>query len=153
EVSLRRKEICSLRRNETRSRRFFVLATGSFLKKDEHIHDKSRNPKSTKKRASVTVTHEKFLIVFCDALAEYQYVGSNQRSELMLACRVREKRTSVTVLLCGTSRCGKLTLSSLLASRLGIIIVVSTDSVHHMMRSFVNEKENHCWIQQQTQLR
>ncbi|KAI9077849.1 hypothetical protein K1719_040195 [Acacia pycnantha] len=59
-----------------------------------------------------------------------------------LGCRVRERKESVTILLCGTSGCGKSTLSALLGSRLGITTVVSTDSIRHMMRSFVNEKEN-----------
>ncbi|CAM6102339.1 unnamed protein product [Calypogeia fissa] len=98
--------------------------------------------KSGNERATVTVTRDKFLDVVCEALAQYQYVGPNQRADLMLACKVREKKTSVTVLLCGTSGCGKSTLSSLLASRLGITTVVSTDSLRHMMRSFVSEKEN-----------
>ncbi|KAL8496570.1 hypothetical protein ACS0TY_020313 [Phlomoides rotata] len=56
--------------------------------------------------------------------------------------RIRERKESVTVLLCGTSGCGKSTLSSLLGSRLGITTIVSTDSIRHMMRSFVDEKEN-----------
>lgn len=56
--------------------------------------------------------------------------------------RIRERKESVTVLLCGTSGCGKSTLSTLLGSRLGITTVVSTDSIRHMMRSFVDEKEN-----------
>ncbi|KAG6556227.1 hypothetical protein Mapa_002168 [Marchantia paleacea] len=114
----------------------------SDLKEVENFQGNNRTCKPTKKRASVTVNREKFLDVVCDALADYQYVGPNQRADLMLACRVREKKTSVTVLLCGTSGCGKSTLSSLLASRLGITTVVSTDSVRHMMRSFVSEKEN-----------
>ncbi|KAL9679502.1 hypothetical protein QQ045_017366 [Rhodiola kirilowii] len=95
-----------------------------------------------KRRTTVVVKRESFLDVVCDALAEYKYYGPNQRSDLMLACRIREKKESVTVLLCGTSGCGKSTLSALLASRLGITTVVSTDSIRHMMRSFVDEKEN-----------
>lgn len=43
------------------------------------------------------------------------------------ACALREHATSVTILLCGTSGTGKSTLASLLASRLGITTVVSTD--------------------------
>ncbi|CAI8592417.1 unnamed protein product [Vicia faba] len=80
--------------------------------------------------------------IVCDVLAEYKYVGPNQRADLMLACRIRERKESVTVLLCGTSGCGKSTLSALLGSRLGITTVVSTDSIRHMMRGFASEKEN-----------
>ncbi|CAK9190304.1 unnamed protein product [Sphagnum troendelagicum] len=100
------------------------------------------NPKPVKKRSTVTVSREKFLNVVCKALAQYQYLGPKQRADLMVACRLRERKTSVTVLLCGTSGCGKSTLASLLGHRLGVTTVVSTDSVRHMMRGFVSEKEN-----------
>ncbi|KAL2328576.1 hypothetical protein Fmac_022003 [Flemingia macrophylla] len=95
-----------------------------------------------KRRTSVFVRREIFLDIVCDALAEYKYVSPNQRADLVLACRIRERKESVTVLLCGTSGCGKSTLSALLGSRLGITTVVSTDSIRHMMRSFADEKEN-----------
>ncbi|KAG0571445.1 hypothetical protein KC19_VG011600 [Ceratodon purpureus] len=100
------------------------------------------NPKPQKKRSTVTVSRVKFLNVVCDALAQYQYLGPKQRTDLMVACRIRERKASVTVLLCGTSGCGKSTLASLLGHRLGITTVVSTDSVRHMMRGFVSEEEN-----------
>lgn len=95
-----------------------------------------------KRRTSVFVKRETFLDIVCDAMADYKYVGPNQRTDFILACRIRERKESVTVLLCGTSGCGKSTLSALLGSRLGITTVVSTDSIRHMMRSFANEKEN-----------
>ncbi|KAK7257684.1 hypothetical protein RIF29_31834 [Crotalaria pallida] len=95
-----------------------------------------------KKRTTAFVPRETFLNIICDGLAEYKYVGPNQRADLVLACRIRERKESVTVLLCGTSGCGKSTLSALLGSRLGITTVVSTDSIRHMMRSFADEKEN-----------
>ncbi|KAK4791219.1 hypothetical protein SAY86_031632 [Trapa natans] len=95
-----------------------------------------------KRRTTVVVMRETFLDVVCNALSEYKYVGLNQRADLVLACRIRERKESITVLLCGTSGCGKSTLSSLLGSRLGITTVVSTDSIRHMMRSFVDEKQN-----------
>lgn len=95
-----------------------------------------------KRRTTVFIEREKFLDVVCDALSDYKYVGPNQREDLILACRIRERKESVTILLCGTSGCGKSTLSSLLGSRLGITTVISTDSIRHMMRSFVDEKEN-----------
>ncbi|WCJ40969.1 hypothetical protein M5689_021861 [Euphorbia peplus] len=95
-----------------------------------------------KRRTTVIVRRETFLNVVCDALTEYKYVGPNQRADFVLACRIRERKESVTVLLCGTSGCGKSTLSALLGSRLGITTVISTDSIRHMMRSFVDEKQN-----------
>eukprot|EP00897_Mesotaenium_endlicherianum_P004814 jgi/Mesen1/4360/ME000022S03644 len=103
---------------------------------------KAQAPIEQQSSNTAQVKRKKFLDVVCRALAEYRYIGPNQRSDLMLACRLREKKMSVTVLLCGTSGCGKSTLSSLLASRLGISTVVSTDSVRHMMRSFTGEDEN-----------
>ncbi|CAN0916441.1 P-loop NTPase domain-containing protein LPA1 homolog 1 [Linum grandiflorum] len=104
--------------------------------------DKSMPFELYKRRTTLVVRRETFLDVVCDALADYKYVGPNQRADLVLACRIREKKESVTVLLCGTSGCGKSTLSALLGSRLGITTVVSTDSIRHMMRSFVDEKQN-----------
>ncbi|KAL6601492.1 hypothetical protein ACP70R_044712 [Stipagrostis hirtigluma subsp. patula] len=95
-----------------------------------------------KRRTTVLLPRDLFLDLVCDALALYKYVAPNQRADLMLACRIRERKESVTILLCGTSGCGKSTLSTLLGSRLGFTTVVSTDSIRHMMRSFVEEKEN-----------
>ncbi|CAM0146134.1 unnamed protein product [Urochloa decumbens] len=80
-----------------------------------------------KRRTTVLLPRDLFLDLVCDALALY---------------KIRERKESVTILLCGTSGCGKSTLSTLLGSRLGITTVVSTDSIRHMMRSFVEEKEN-----------
>ncbi|KAA8518734.1 hypothetical protein F0562_016491 [Nyssa sinensis] len=93
-------------------------------------------------RCMTIVRRETFLDFVCGVLAEYKYVGPNQRADLVLACRVRERKESMTVLFCGTSGCGKSTLSALLGSRLGIKTVISTDSIRHMMRSFVDEKQN-----------
>ncbi|KAK9691162.1 hypothetical protein RND81_09G180100 [Saponaria officinalis] len=103
---------------------------------------KSLSAEVYKRRTTVFIGRDKFLDVVCDALSEYKYVGPKQREDLVLACRIRERKESMTVLLCGTSGCGKSTLSSLLGSRLGITTVVSTDSIRHMMRSFVDEKQN-----------
>ncbi|KAK1284501.1 hypothetical protein QJS10_CPB21g00342 [Acorus calamus] len=95
-----------------------------------------------KRLTTAVVKREAFLDVICEALSQYKYVGPNQRADLILACRIRERKESVTVLLCGTSGCGKSTLSALLGSRLGITTVISTDSIRHMMRSFVDEKQS-----------
>ncbi|XP_010456724.1 PREDICTED: P-loop NTPase domain-containing protein LPA1 homolog 1-like isoform X1 [Camelina sativa] len=112
------------------------------LATDDDDKSKSKPFEMYKRRTTVVVSREIFVNVVCDALAEYKYVGHDQRADLILACRIRERKESVTVLLCGTSGCGKSTLSALLGSRLGITTVVSTDSIRHMMRSFVDEKQN-----------
>ncbi|XP_020703170.1 P-loop NTPase domain-containing protein LPA1 isoform X1 [Dendrobium catenatum] len=109
---------------------------------NENIERSSIQFELYKRQTTVIVTREKFLSVVCDALSVYKYVGPNQRTDFLLACRVRERKESVTILLCGTSGCGKSTLSALLGSRLGVTTVISTDSIRHMMRSFVDEKEN-----------
>ncbi|KAJ8470501.1 hypothetical protein OPV22_024844 [Ensete ventricosum] len=95
-----------------------------------------------KRLTTVVVSRELFLDIICDALTLYKYVSPHQRTDLLLACRIRERKESVTVLLCGASGCGKSTLSALLGSRLGVTTVVSTDSIRHMMRSYVDEEQN-----------
>ncbi|CAL9772631.1 unnamed protein product [Musa acuminata subsp. burmannicoides] len=95
-----------------------------------------------KRLTTVVVSRERFLDIVCDALTLYKYVSPHQRTDLLLACRIRERKESVTVLLCGTSGCGKSTLSALLGSRLGVTTVISTDSIRHMMRSYVDEEQN-----------
>ncbi|KAL6506412.1 hypothetical protein OROGR_024593 [Orobanche gracilis] len=127
----------------------------------EEDQSKSKPFELYKRRTTLVVRRKKFLDVVCEALSEYKYVGPNQRADLVIACSemcwrvlihllkwlptsdvIRERKESVTVLLCGTSGCGKSTLSALLGSRLGITTIVSTDSIRHMMRSFVDEKQN-----------
>jgi len=51
------------------------------------------------------------------------------------------KKRSITVLLGGTSGTGKSTLSSLIASRLGISTILSTDSIRHILRNFLNRED------------
>lgn len=66
------------------------------------------------------------------------------RSHLLCAlpCSIQEQRSSVAVLLAGTSGTGKSTLAGLLAARLGITTVLSTDNIRHMLRSFAAEEQN-----------
>lgn len=57
-------------------------------------------------------------------------------------CSIQEQRSSVAVLLAGTSGTGKSTLAGLLAARLGITTVLSTDNIRHLLRSFATEESN-----------
>lgn len=61
------------------------LGNQSLLGKDSKI--KSIPFELYKRRTSVFVRRETFLDIVCDALAEYKYLGPNQRADLVLACR------------------------------------------------------------------
>ncbi|PWA52780.1 P-loop containing nucleoside triphosphate hydrolase [Artemisia annua] len=103
---------------------------------------KSKPYEVYKRCTTIVMKRRRFTDVVCEVLSEYKYIGPNLRADFVLACRIEERKESVTVLLCGTSGCGKSTLPALLASKLGITTVISTDSIQHMMRSFVDEKQN-----------
>jgi len=49
--------------------------------------NKSKPFEMYKRRTTVVVSREIFVDVVCDALAEYKYVGRDQRADLILACR------------------------------------------------------------------
>lgn len=55
---------------------------------EEHITNGLKvDPKPLKKRSTFTVSREKFLDVVCEGLAQHQYLGPKQRTDLMVACR------------------------------------------------------------------
>jgi hypothetical protein len=57
-----------------------------------------------------------------------------QPADVQLAASVLQRQRGIIVLLCGAAGTGKSTLSSLLGQRLGIVNVLSTDSIRHSMR-------------------
>lgn len=60
-------------------------SSNTVSKNDDNI--RSIPFESYKKRTTVIVKRKRFIDVVCDALAEYKYVGPNQRADLVLACR------------------------------------------------------------------
>ncbi|RLM78849.1 P-loop NTPase domain-containing protein LPA1-like [Panicum miliaceum] len=126
----------------TKQENYLALGDGTDTQKTLERSSSSIPFELYKNQTTVVISREQFVSVVCDALSLYKYVGPNQKADFLLACRIKERKESVTILLCGTSGCGKSTLSSLLGSRLGITTVISTDSIRHMMRGFADEKRN-----------
>jgi 2-phosphoglycerate kinase len=56
----------------------------------------------------------------------------------MIASDLMQAKKSVIILLAGASGTGKSTLASLIARRFGIQTVLSTDSIRHVMRNFLD---------------
>lgn len=91
----------------------------------------------------MTLARSQFQQLVVDCLtADNESLSDQHLQDFAVSCSLAEQRSSVTLLLCGTSGTGKSTLASLLASRLGIKSVVSTDSIRHMMRSFSSEAKD-----------
>ncbi|CAG9312759.1 unnamed protein product [Blepharisma stoltei] len=70
------------------------------------------------------------------------YYGDQHLIDFHIACEVISQKRPVIVLLGGASGTGKSTLSSLLASRLGISSLLSTDSIRHILRNVLPRDEN-----------
>lgn len=90
----------------------------------------------------VSIPHNDFNKFMVHCLKNVYIQNKSIAEDWRIAASLREKRRSITILLCGTSGTGKSTLASLLATRLGITTVISTDSVRNMMRSTSPEKDN-----------
>ena len=58
--------------------------------------------------------------------------------DFMIASDLMQAKKSVIILLAGASGTGKSTLASLIARRFGIQTVLSTDSIRHVMRNFLD---------------
>lgn len=86
---------------------------------------------------ALTLTTTVFESIARSALETEGYIGESHLIDFKIACEVISKRRSVIVLLGGASGTGKSTLSSLLASRLGISSMLSTDSIRHILRNVI----------------
>lgn len=92
----------------------------------------------------VIVLHRKeFERVVMSCLGEHpQHMSEHDKLvHFQIACRLAERKLGLIVLLYGTSGTGKSTLASLVASRLGICHVMSTDAIRNVLRGFDREKE------------
>jgi 2-phosphoglycerate kinase len=92
----------------------------------------------------VILTREQFDELISVALAIYDYSKPSRIDDFRIACQIQERKRSVIILFGGTSGTGKSTLASLIASRMGITKVLSTDSVRHLLRGFVTKQQEPC---------
>ena len=90
---------------------------------------------------ALTLTTTVFESIARQALESKGYSGESHLIDFNIACEVISKRRSVIVLLGGASGTGKSTLSSLLASRLGISSMLSTDSIRHILRNVIPREQ------------
>ena len=76
-----------------------------------------------------------YLELVLDTLLERQYSSLETLVHFCVASDLKERRRCMILLFGGTSGSGKSTLASLMASRLGISTVLSTDSIRNLLRA------------------
>ena len=114
----------------------------------QQLVDKLKSPISHEVQGSIgqirslTVTHTFFQQCAKRALAATKYLSPEHLGNFNVACEIESRRRSITVLLGGASGTGKSTLASLIASRLGISTVLSTDSIRHILRCVISPESN-----------
>ena len=81
-------KMCPPRENSCSTNQFSdKTSKGNHLVLEVDNKRKSQPFESYKKRTTIVVKRKTFLDVVCEALAEYKYLGPNQRADLVLACR------------------------------------------------------------------
>ncbi|KAG2389516.1 hypothetical protein C9374_014076 [Naegleria lovaniensis] len=129
------------------------------LRYDKHVKSKSYLIREItymlKQNASIMKTqskkHDRAFVIFLTrnqfqeiiriALNVFGYNRANRVRDFTIACSIQERKRPLIILFGGTSGTGKSTLASLIASRLGITKVLSTDNIRHMLRAFISKDE------------
>jgi 2-phosphoglycerate kinase len=117
------------------------ISTRVFGEVTDVIQSKDYETEMQDSTLSVTLQNSFFMAVTSQVLGSVGYSALHLK-DFEIACDIVSHKRSIVVLLGGTSGTGKSTLSSLVASRLGISTVLSTDSIRHIMRTFIDPKTN-----------
>lgn len=99
------------------------------------------NPLSISSSNNKILTTKSYLInILKLELTKKSYMKSNFFDKLELAFMLVENKVNMIILLGGTSGTGKSSVASLLATKIGIPTVLSTDSIRHIMRNFLDKE-------------
>jgi 2-phosphoglycerate kinase len=90
---------------------------------------------------AAALTEAEFSRLVVEALASEGYDLPEHAELFEVSRELAERRRSILVVLAGTAGTGKSTLASLLADRLGITTIVTTDCVRHQLRVERSERE------------
>jgi 2-phosphoglycerate kinase len=125
---------CKPRRSQKTCRKLFWILT-------QRVLEQSKDAKLQGKYG-VGISRSEFerLILYCLGDHPGHIDEATKLLNFQVACRVFEKDMGLIVLLCGTSGTGKSTLASLVASKMGISNVMSTDVIRNMLRAFDQSK-------------
>lgn len=124
---------CKARRARKVCNKVFWLLT---QRSKEHVNDTER--------CVMVLDRGEFerVVLFCLGEHPRQVPQDVKLEHFRIACRVIERKLGLVVLLCGTSGTGKSTLASLVASRLGISHVISSDAIRNILRGFDEDREH-----------
>ena len=113
------------------------------MSKDWKIFDEPRSCASQ----YIILTRNEFHRLIAAALYVHQFRKLRYQVDFRLALDFIEERRFFIILLSGAPGTGKSTIASLLASRMSVSHIISTDSIRHAMRTIYTKEESpilHC---------
>lgn len=119
-----------------------LIAEDMFEEVNSFVTAHSVNLQKSAKLSIISLKKATFLQILTRILHKYEYCKPQSISDFQNATQLVDHRCNLLILLGGSSGTGKSTLASLIASRLGISTVLSTDTIRHIMRNFVSREEN-----------
>ncbi|KAL9643685.1 hypothetical protein ABK040_016136 [Willaertia magna] len=120
-----------------KNKSYLIREITYMLKQNTKLNIPQTLSKKNERNNVVFLTRMQFQEIIRIALNVYEYNRANRVRDFNIACCIQERKRPLIILFGGTSGTGKSTLASLIASRLGITKVLSTDNIRHMLRAFI----------------
>ena len=110
----------------------------------ETCHCKAKlNNFENEKNLFLAISYNSFNNILIEEVAKCHKIQTKKMLiNFELACDILEQNLNFVILLGGPSGTGKSSIANLLGARLGIPLVLSTDSIRHIMRNFLSKEEN-----------